>query len=289
MCPMTLARRRARHSRWPCHAVVPASVPRLVLEHPSHTCPTGDRPSAVDQRLDDDDVEDLQSEDRDDRAEVEPPERRQDAAEDAQVRFDDVAQEPQHRIERARVRRPQARGEKQLHDDIKEDQQRVHVDHRREVVGDLRARAREHEGRAHRPPPSTASSASLKAVRRPARSSAAMPRAVTPPGEVTSRRTATVSYPRRRKSSAVPASVCTTSSAPSAAGIPRRTPASICASATSATYAGAHDISPIATSTSESSSTTSVPSSEQSSRTLRSRGGAAGAAGLRTTAPSSHS
>ena len=56
-----------------------------------------------------------------------------------------------------------------------------------------------------------------------------------PPGEVTSRRTASVSLPRRCSSSAVPASVCTTSSALCAAGMPWRTPASICASATSAT------------------------------------------------------
>src|SRR4051812_47862455 len=52
--------------------------------------------SAVDQVVDDDGVDDLQREDREDRAEVEPAEGRQHPPEDAQERLADVAQEAEH-------------------------------------------------------------------------------------------------------------------------------------------------------------------------------------------------
>src|SRR6185437_6951594 len=187
-------------------------------------------------------------------------EARQHAPEQPQEGFDGVTQELEHRVGRAVVRRAQPGREQQLDHDVHDDQDLVDVDDRREHPGDLGAGGRDRHQRFS----STASNASLKAALMPPRSSASSPRAVTPPGEATSRRIAIVSLPRRRSSSAVPASVWITSSAPCAAGIPLRTPASICASATSATYAGPHDISPIATSTRPSSSTTSVPSSANS-------------------------
>src|ERR1700704_5659215 len=69
--------------------------------------------SAVNQAFDQDPVDDLQGEDREDRTEVEAAERRDDSPEDAQERFADVAQEPEDRVHRARVRRPQPHREQQ--------------------------------------------------------------------------------------------------------------------------------------------------------------------------------
>src|SRR2546421_487693 len=58
-------------------------------------------PSAVNDPVDDDAVDDLQREDRQQGAEVDPAECRQHAAEDAQERFADVAQETDHLIQGA--------------------------------------------------------------------------------------------------------------------------------------------------------------------------------------------
>src|ERR1700680_1169854 len=105
--------------------------------------------SAVDETLDDDAVDALQAEDGKERAEVDPPECRDHPAKDAQEWFADVPQKPEHDIRRARVGRTQSNCEQQLDDDPKDDQQRVHVDQRRQVFGDLRAGAGEdHRGRA---------------------------------------------------------------------------------------------------------------------------------------------
>src|SRR2546427_3518288 len=75
-------------------------------------------PSAVNDPVDDDAVDDLQREDRQQGAEVDPAEGGEHAAEDAQERFADVAQEPDHVIQRARVRRADSDREEQLHDDV---------------------------------------------------------------------------------------------------------------------------------------------------------------------------
>src|SRR5579862_3363374 len=141
--------------------------------------------SAVDDALNHDRVEDAKREDGDDRTEVKAAEAGQQAAEDAQVRFADVAQEAEDRVGGARVGRAQTGSEEELDDDVKDDQEGVDVDERRQVVGDLGAGGEED----HRPvgrPSRTASRASLKAARKPARSRASSPRAVTPPGEATS-------------------------------------------------------------------------------------------------------
>ena len=74
------------------------------------------------------------------------------------------------------------------------DAERVDENSAGDEVGDL-VRARR---RAHQAGPTTASIASWKAARSPPRSSAARPRAVVPPGEVTSRRSASVSCRCRR-------------------------------------------------------------------------------------------
>ena len=76
--------------------------------------------------------------------------------------------------------------------------------------------------------------AAANAARSPPRSSAARPRAVVPPGEVTSRRSRSVSCSRARSSSALPAIVSVTSRCAIGAGMPRRIAASTHASATSA-------------------------------------------------------
>src|ERR1700726_3017776 len=76
--------------------------------------------SAVDDVLDDDAVEDLQCDDGQDGAEVEPPEAGDQAAEDAQVGLADVAQEPKDDIESARIGRAQPSGKQQLDHDVHE-------------------------------------------------------------------------------------------------------------------------------------------------------------------------
>ena len=83
--------------------------------------------------------------------------------------------------------------------------------------------------------PSTSSVALANAARRPERSSAWSPRAVIPPGEVTSRRTVSVSMERARRSAAEPLSEAPTSSAAGSGGSPWRIAASIQASAIRAT------------------------------------------------------
>ena len=84
-------------------------------------------------------------------------------------------------------------------------------------------------------------------ARRRARARPARARSM-PPGEVTERRTASVSMSRACSSAAVPARFAATSSPATSAGSPARTPASTCASAISAMYAGAQLMRPIATS-----------------------------------------
>ena len=74
-----------------------------------------------------------------------PPIGGQHAPEDAQERLADVAQEVEDRVRSCASRAGAAGAEEQLHDDVEEDQQRVDVDQRREVVGDLGACAGEHQ------------------------------------------------------------------------------------------------------------------------------------------------
>src|SRR4051812_2165617 len=181
----------------------------------------------------DDVAEDHQDEDGDHRTEVQRAERRDEAPEDRQVRLADVAQEVQDRPRPAGVRQAPAHVEVHRREDVGDDEDRVDPDQRRDEAGDLVARRGQQQ--RHAPTPSTASSASWKAARTPARSSAASPRAVEPPGEVTSRRTASVSLSRAASSAAVPAKVCTTIWAALSGARPWRTPASTCASASSAT------------------------------------------------------
>src|SRR5205823_7215720 len=126
--------------------------------------------------------------------------------------------------------------EEQRREDVGDDEQRVDPDEGPDVAGDVLARGGQDE--RHRPS-TTAVMASANALRTPARSSAASPRAVEPPGEVTSRRTRSVSIPRARRSSAVPPIVVRTMSAAASGVKPRRTPASTCASTISAQNAGA--------------------------------------------------
>src|SRR5919202_308151 len=192
------------------------------------------RGSALDE-ADEEATDDVEHEDRDDRAEVDRAERRDEAPEDRQVRLADVAQEPEDRARPPRVRHSPAEREEHRAQDVGDDQERVDLDHGLDVAGDVVAHRGEDEAveRAH-PALRMASIASENAARRPPRSSASRPRAVEPPGEVTPRRTASVSYSRRRMSSAVPAIVCTTSSDAWRAGMPLRTPASTWASAMSA-------------------------------------------------------
>src|SRR5215213_7620560 len=174
----------------------------------------------------DDPADDLQHDDGDDRAEVERAELRDEPPEDPQVRLADVAEEGQHRVRPARVGDAAAEREQQVGQDVDEDQDRVDEDHRAHEVGDVSPRRRQDR---HRPPSRTASSAFENAVRRFPRSRASRPRAVEPPGDVTSWRTVSVS--RSSSSAAVPPIVPTTSRVATSAGIPRRTPASIWASA----------------------------------------------------------
>src|SRR5205823_926624 len=86
---------------------------------------------AVNDPVDDDAVDDLQCEDRQQGAEVDPAECWQHAPEDAQERFADIAQEPDHVIQRARVRRADSDREQQLDDDVEKDEQRVDIQKRR--------------------------------------------------------------------------------------------------------------------------------------------------------------
>src|SRR4051794_16238373 len=211
-------------------ATTPAATRATRPQAPNRTA----SPLALDQP-DDDPADDPQQDDRDDRAQVDRPERRDEAAEHAEVRLADVAQEAEHGARPARVRHLAAECEEHRAEDVGDDQQRVDRDNRRDVAGDVVADRRDREGgEGHRVVLRIASIASENAARRPPRSRASSPRAVDPPGDVTPRRTASVSYSRRRMSSAVPAIVWTTSSLAWRGGIPRRTPASTCASTTSA-------------------------------------------------------
>src|SRR6266581_2891010 len=99
------------------HATTP--WPRLLR------APRGAMPLAVDDSFDDDPVEYRKREDREHRAEVQSAEGRDQAPEDAQERFADVAQEREHLVERARVGQAESDCEQQLDDDVQDDQQRV--------------------------------------------------------------------------------------------------------------------------------------------------------------------
>src|SRR5439155_1601851 len=127
-------------------ALAPRARGRPGTERRSRTSPL-----AVNDPVDDDAVDDLQREDRQQGAEVDPAERGQHAAEDAQERFADVAQEPDHVIERARVWRADSDREEQPDDDVEKDEQGVDGEQRREIVSDLGARAREDHGLAPHP------------------------------------------------------------------------------------------------------------------------------------------
>src|SRR3954468_16719858 len=209
-------------------ATTPAATRATRPQAPSRTGSALDQP-------DDDPADDPQQDDRDDRAEVDRPEPRDEAPEDAQVRLADVAQEAEHGARPARVRHPAAEREEHRAEDVGDDQERVDRDDRRDVAGDVVADRRDRKGgEGHQVVLRIASIASENAARRPPRSRASSPRAIERRGDRTPRRTASVSNSRRRMSSAVPAIVCTTSSLAWRGGIPRRTPASTCASTTSA-------------------------------------------------------
>src|SRR3954468_12869449 len=194
-------------------------------------------PTAIRSALDqagDDAADDLEDEDPDDGAEVDRAERRDEPAEDAQVGLADVAQEAEHLADVLVVRHAPAEREEHRAEDVRDDQDRVHVQQRAHVARDAVAGVGEDEEGERHEVLRMASIASENAARRPPRSSASSPRAVEPPGEVTLRRTASVSYSRRRMCSAAPAIVWTTSSAAWPGGMPLRTPASTWASTTSA-------------------------------------------------------
>src|ERR687883_1148202 len=84
---------------------------------------------------------------RDDRGEVERPERRQDAAEEAQVRVAHVVEEPLHPAQRGRVRQRDPRGQDvheddqdvDVEEDVDEALDRVHGVEEQTESGDLRA------------------------------------------------------------------------------------------------------------------------------------------------------
>src|SRR4051794_30251986 len=137
-----------------------------------------------------------QHEDRNDRAEVEPAHLREDPAEQVEIRLGGVAQEADDRAGRPAVRDPRAGHLGPAEQDVGEDDDPVDGDQRVDVVGDRAAGV----GDDHHPR-FTASIASMNALRRPACSRASRPRAVDPPGDVTSRRMASVSPPRARSSS----------------------------------------------------------------------------------------
>src|SRR4051794_12027322 len=156
------------------------------------------------------------------------PDRRDEAPEQVQPRVRDLRDEAQEYVERAVV----GHAADVAQEDADEDQDHVDRDQRADIVRHVHARDR----RDHLP--TTASTASEKAARTPPVSSAASPRAVDPPGEVTRRRSASVSCPLSRSTAAVPAMASVTIRAASGGCSPFRTPASTSASTTSANHAG---------------------------------------------------
>src|SRR5205823_3712719 len=163
------------------------------------------------------------------------------------------------------VERPVVRDAAEVaHQDADEDQHHVDRDQRADVVGDVDAGDRGHHGFA------TASTASENALRTPPRSSAARPRAVDPPGEVTRRRSAAVSKSCSRSTAAVPAIVSTAIRAAASGWSPCRTPASTSDSATSAKKAGPQPITAVAASIRCSGVGTTVPIWPNLSSTWRS-------------------
>ena len=95
-----VARARARRARAPWS---PGRRRRTAAATPGRAPQRAGPASPPDERHDDA-AADLQREDRDDRREVERADAQRQPAEDPQPRLGDVAQEVQHRVERARVR-----------------------------------------------------------------------------------------------------------------------------------------------------------------------------------------
>ena len=146
-------------------------------------------------QADDDRARDEQHDGRDDRAQVEreaaASDRRQYAAEEVEVRVRDVVDEADHRAQRRVVRDARDPAQQDPH----EDQDQVDEEQRVDVVRDLvPADGGEHEGHlAALAFSTTASTAAPNAARTLYSSSFATPAAVTPPGEVTARRSDTAS------------------------------------------------------------------------------------------------
>src|SRR3954451_126639 len=200
---------------------------------------------------------DAEDDDRHNRAEVDRPgadaEHRDEAPEEVQVRVRDLADEVQDRVEPGVVR--DAREPAHQHAD--EDEDDVDEEERVDVARDRVAGGGDdrHRGLAF----TTASTASENAARSPPRSSAASPRAVEPPGEVTRLRRPAVSSPCSRSTAAVPA-IVSTAMRPASSGVsPWRTPASTRASTASAKNAGPQPMSAVAGSMSGSGSFNTVP------------------------------
>src|SRR6185437_13209242 len=148
------------------------------------------RGSAAD-GIDDQRLDDVEQDDRDHRREVERPDRRDELAEQPQVGLRDVAQEVEQHVAPPRVGQPHPEREQKVEQDVGEDEDDVDLEQRRHVVGDGVAGCRLDED--HVATCRTRSIASANAARTPPCSRALSPRAVDPPGEVTSRRTVSVS------------------------------------------------------------------------------------------------
>src|SRR6201996_6504996 len=144
--------------------------------------------------LDDTDQErahEVQDDDRHHRREVDRPQRRDEPAEQPQVGLGAVAQEVHGGVAQPSGRHPHTEREQQVEQDVDEDEDDVDLEQRAHVAGDVRPGGGEcdHQFVTLQ----TRSIAAWKAARTPERSSASRPRAVDPPGEVTSRRTVSVS------------------------------------------------------------------------------------------------
>src|SRR4051794_6650149 len=208
--------------------------------------------STRDQRRDHSTQQD-ESERRDHRCEVErcaaDAHGRDQTPEQVEPRVGDLGHEAQEDVERSVV----GDAAEVAHQDADEDQHHVDRDQRADVLRDVDAIDRRDHGFT------TASTASENAARTPPCSSAARPRAVEPPGDVTRRRSASVSKPLSRSTAAVPAMASTTIR-PAASGCsPLRTPASTRPSTTSAKKAGLQLITAIAASISGSGGGTTAP------------------------------
>src|SRR4029453_18493625 len=93
---------------------------------------------------DEHDADEVEAEDRDDRRQVERPERRQDAPEDAEVGLADVVEEALDPVQPDRVGKPEPR-----RDDVGEEDEDVDRDEDRDEVLDLRDCVAKHELTAH--------------------------------------------------------------------------------------------------------------------------------------------